>query len=218
MSIRASFNFITYCRNRNGLKASHTFLSNLCRQREMNLNETIDYAALVAQTEADELFARQLYNELNSPGRPSNENRNITLNVSSTGRGPNQLNRTIDEVDRVVDTSLNSPGNTNVTRRGRSTLNRRSIMRRSNLRKSLETVSETRGNINERIDVVISNNQMEKKYVDLMREMKNEMQRLEEKMKETLRKNDENEKELEKLDAITVCHVCFNNYTEVQPG
>ena len=183
----------------------------------MDLNQTIDYVALIAQHEADEEYARQLNDELNSPSRPSNQNRSITLNVSSTGRQPNQLNRTLEEVDRVVDTSLNSPGNTNITLRRRSTFNRRSMMQRS-LRSSLETVSETRGNISERIDVVISNNRMEKKYVDLMKEIKTEMQRMEEKVKETLRKNEENEKVLEKLDAITVCHVCFNNYTEVQPG
>ena len=30
--------------------------------------------------------------------------------------------------------------------------------------------------------------------------------------------NEENEKVLEKLEAITVCSVCLSNYTEVHPG
>ena len=97
------------------------------------LDQTYDYAAMVAQFEADELFASRfvsffvrsenswlqngysrLNNDLNSP----NCNRSsASVSFSSSGRQPNTP--AVEEVVRTPNTSLNLSSNSNVTIRSR---------------------------------------------------------------------------------------------------
>ena len=71
------------------------------------LDQTYDYAAMVAQFEADERLANRIDNQLNSPQRQS-----LTITHTSSPRQPNRLNETLEE---ILEQSLNSSNNSNVT-------------------------------------------------------------------------------------------------------
>ena len=72
------------------------------------LDQTYDYAAMVAQFEADERLANRIDNQLNSPQRQSS----LTITHTSSPRQPNRLNETLEE---ILEQSLNSSNNSNVT-------------------------------------------------------------------------------------------------------
>ena len=77
--------------------------------REKMLDQTYDYAAMVAQFEADERLANRIDDQLNSPQRQST----LTISHTSSARQPNRLmSETLEE---VLEQSLNSSNNSNVT-------------------------------------------------------------------------------------------------------
>ena len=80
----------------------------LFHERKM-LDQTYDYAAMVAQFEADERLANRIDDQLNSPQRQST----LTISHTSSARQPNRLmSETLEE---VLEQSLNSSNNSNVT-------------------------------------------------------------------------------------------------------
>ena len=84
--------------------------------------------------------------------------------------------------------------------------------------KDLKNMQFRKQSIKERIGSVVMNSTLQEPIMQLFEDIQQELSKLEDKLKETVKQKEKSEKELEQLEDIAVCHVCYETYGKAQPG
>ena len=82
----------------------------------------------------------------------------------------------------------------------------------------LTATARRHGNINDKINSIIESKQADGDTLLLFKEIKMELTRLEYKLNETVKQRDKMGENLDKLEEVSACHVCYEDYANEQAG